>query len=779
MENFLVDVFDICDTSRLDSTIVDTCLTVSTDAQGLCKYLISQPLFRAQLTFRFVWGHLVGCPPSKYDFEQCLADVGCAALVSSTAAFDFSVRSSYLKHVMPMTESSIGDKRDTVARLCGEHISLLDADHGLLRVYLILKWLDRFHAGKRNACTRAQLGQLCGMSLPNAYAYIVSDMNNIDDACAVLGMCVRENSTLSTKPVVVVNPTDYYRKVDGLIAAWEGNGRTLFNTNPATGFKLAASDPDLISAAAWSMNEAVRHAIVRDAHCARRVTGKTILVVPECSTGSSAVNATKNTTTNKTNKTIADDLAHVQGCSAALVPVSQPQFDLFIEANSPAGNLVAGCVRTVAVAASSSSWPAVFHGNGHRVPTLIIVKDGDDNCGSDAGIDIDARCIYASNTSLSSLWSLPPSSSPPSLPTTSRNNGSSMFKRVWPQSPIALIWPSTSTSTNGINKQDSESLTWQALLRQLQSRKAVEHLRPILIHRSAPHMGELAFLDFLGKYACRALLELELERPKRLRVPKHAKRTILMIDSRENVLSALSVLLALANLRPGEWAVHVATTREAMGFYCNLFQAHVEDVAAINFLLPDSMTPRFGEFDRDAYNALLKSPPLWRSLLPAEEVLTVQDDGFLLRPGLEERFCGRYGYTGAPWRACPENEDLKRLANPGQVGNGGLSLRSVPLMISICEKHAATDGASLFLSDTQPLPEDVFFSGAVHKNSLGQPKTLNPTPPSYLPCCPRTEAMHFSVEQEPCMAALGVHRFWMYHDLSYVEKHLTAVLTFA
>ena len=54
-------------------------------------------------------------------------------------------------------------------------------------------------------------------------------------------------------------------------------------------------------------------------------------------------------------------------------------------------------------------------------------------------------------------------------------------------------------------------------------------------------------------------------------------------------------------------------------------------------------------------------------------VLTIQDDGFPLRPGLEN-FIGKWDYIGAPWVKHATYYDL--YPSKYNVGNGGFSLRS-------------------------------------------------------------------------------------------------------
>ncbi len=268
--------------------------------------------------------------------------------------------------------------------------------------------------------------------------------------------------------------------------------------------------------------------------------------------------------------------------------------------------------------------------------------------------------------------------------------------------------------------------------------------------------GELLFYEFLARYAVSKLLPNE-----RFNVARRSDKAIVVVDSRENVLTALSALIALANVQASTtWSMYVFCTPEAVEFYKRMMHVSLVDVDAINFVCLPLMKPMLGTFDRDAYNAMLKSHEFW-SAIDAKEVLTVQDDGFLLRKGVEERFMDKYDYVGAPWRACSENDDLLKLANTELVGNGGVSLRNVTAMLDVCQQDPEGHRArSLFFGDTQPIPEDVYFAGGVRNGRL----------------CPRSEALEFSVEQVECLSSLCVHRFWMYNSVQYVYQHCATIL---
>ena len=97
------------------------------------------------------------------------------------------------------------------------------------------------------------------------------------------------------------------------------------------------------------------------------------------------------------------------------------------------------------------------------------------------------------------------------------------------------------------------------------------------------------------------------------------------------------------------------------------------------------------------YNNLLLSKEFWDSL-DAEKVLLFQEDGFLLRDGVEEFL--DYDYIGAPW-------PLELRHSPTGVGNGGFSLRSVSKMKRALEEITLERGNTLVIA------EDIYYSRAL------------------------------------------------------------------
>jgi hypothetical protein len=80
------------------------------------------------------------------------------------------------------------------------------------------------------------------------------------------------------------------------------------------------------------------------------------------------------------------------------------------------------------------------------------------------------------------------------------------------------------------------------------------------------------------------------------------------------------------------------------------------------------------------------------------------------------------------------------------VGNGGVSLRSVPAMRAILE-NGSNIRKRLFNGNAQPVPEDVYFAAGVHL--AGQ-------------ACPHHVARRFAFEQAFVAGCYGFHKPWPY-----------------
>lgn len=212
---------------------------------------------------------------------------------------------------------------------------------------------------------------------------------------------------------------------------------------------------------------------------------------------------------------------------------------------------------------------------------------------------------------------------------------------------------------------------------------------------------------------------------------------IVAIESRMNPLTIMSCLLTSKYLDKTRW--------KGLVMFCNTehVEYYTKHLGPIIYKVVPLEELGVCHFSMDDYNNLLKGPTIWDILttMGIAKVLTVQDDGFLIRPGAE-RFL-EYDYVGAPWES-------SETYNAEGVGNGGLSIRNVRAMQDVSnkvdrkEEFAINTRCNLFMQS----PEDVFFS--THISALGYK------------VCPRNIALYFSSEQVMTKGCCGIHKPWAY-----------------
>lgn len=255
---------------------------------------------------------------------------------------------------------------------------------------------------------------------------------------------------------------------------------------------------------------------------------------------------------------------------------------------------------------------------------------------------------------------------------------------------------------------------------------------------------------------------------------------VVAIDTRPNVWTALSMLLAMENLKDDDntkcWGATVYCAEDAASFYRNCLMPSIPHLV-IRVFPPhvlDGMKNPKGVFDIEGYNRLLKSKWFWEPWRDSccKCVLLVQDDGVLLRPGLsrDQRFFVpgapgmplRYEYVGAPWTET--NHELKKLV-PCVVGNGGLSLRNPRAMYEIAERAEAENTAPmLFNQRHQPIPEDVFFAKACLDRGGLAPTSVG-------------HAFAFEMQAPPSSELpYGFHKPWPYHPTHVIDSAYSAYL---
>jgi hypothetical protein len=232
------------------------------------------------------------------------------------------------------------------------------------------------------------------------------------------------------------------------------------------------------------------------------------------------------------------------------------------------------------------------------------------------------------------------------------------------------------------------------------------------------------------------------------------KTTLALIDSRENPLSVISVIMALYNIR-SPMTCHLFTSKTALPYYAK-YLSH------LNVKILDYPALNTAHFDIDVYNSVLKSTQFWKTLQATgtKKIIIIQDDGIMARPGVED-LIEPWDYIGAPWADAPGNEYIRDKITRDLVGNGGFSARDIAKCLRITEKYEE-EKRQLFYQNIVEIPEDVYFVAGMKKEGYK--------------IAPRDVAARFSSEQTLDPRAIGFHKPWAYFDQSTVKAFLAGYL---
>lgn len=259
--------------------------------------------------------------------------------------------------------------------------------------------------------------------------------------------------------------------------------------------------------------------------------------------------------------------------------------------------------------------------------------------------------------------------------------------------------------------------------------------------------GLLLYLNFVCLYFMRNLSKIAGLEDKASRDQQYKA---IILDNRPNPLSVFSVLFTLSNLNVS-WSCKVYSSKAGMSYY-EKFLGRVAEVAH----LPALDVPRF---HIDVYNNILKSAEFWRSV-GSVKTLVIQDDGVLLRPGIE-RFM-EYDFIGASWVDNVANQYIKENISEDLVGNGGFSLRTNSQMLHVCEAFKKEKNWLFYKNITQ-IPEDVYFV-------YGLKRTEGARMPSF------QAGTEFASEEVCHMGSIGVHKLWCYHIADVTQKFFNSLL---
>jgi len=262
----------------------------------------------------------------------------------------------------------------------------------------------------------------------------------------------------------------------------------------------------------------------------------------------------------------------------------------------------------------------------------------------------------------------------------------------------------------------------------------------------------LVFQQFMLRYYAKHSLDIVSSFNPKPRL----RNAVLLIDSRNNIMSIVSLLITFYNLSNDAWSLVIVCNVNNIEYYKTCLGEHA--VRHIDFITEFYMA--VDGYTIDMYNNLLKSTIFWERISANyAKVLLIQDDGMIIRKGLEDaEFFGTCKYIGAPWCPnLPENKALFSLTQGRMVGNGGLSLRDTKAMLAVCMQHKDKN-KELHFNSLQQEPEDVFF--ARHCVDVGS----------------ISEAVTFSTEQVISPRSYGFHKFWPYHQLQDVCRVFNSIL---
>ena len=217
---------------------------------------------------------------------------------------------------------------------------------------------------------------------------------------------------------------------------------------------------------------------------------------------------------------------------------------------------------------------------------------------------------------------------------------------------------------------------------------------------------------------------------------KHALRKFCVIVEPRQHPNLIPVIKNFMRLMPSGWGLIVYHGPENERFVKNgLSHALSDDQVYYVRMARRNLTPA-------EYSAMLGDPIFWQCLLDGfkcEHALIFQCDTLLLKGGNAVDAWLKYDYVGAPWpnmsvsiAACKRELQLT-------VGNGGLSLRNVRVMLDIARHYPYPGDAGVHV------PEDVYFSYWLKWN-----EAVYWTPRD-------DEATAFAVEHVCNPDALGVH----------------------
>ena len=219
----------------------------------------------------------------------------------------------------------------------------------------------------------------------------------------------------------------------------------------------------------------------------------------------------------------------------------------------------------------------------------------------------------------------------------------------------------------------------------------------------------------------------------KLVLPTESKKVALYVENRHDSSLRANVYRLMNTLGPS-WGLHIVHStlnehylKSSLKNVQNVrFQNMQEILAKLKLSreetivgIEDTLNPRNSD---GLYNPMWKSFAFWEALGDVERVFTFQSDSWFL--GNMKKSIESYDYIGSPWcmegnygflsiQDRPKNvwhmlHETRKIDSKFRVGNGGISLRSLPAMKSIISQHGQS---------TPPQEnEDVFFVHYLNKD---------------------------------------------------------------
>ncbi len=207
------------------------------------------------------------------------------------------------------------------------------------------------------------------------------------------------------------------------------------------------------------------------------------------------------------------------------------------------------------------------------------------------------------------------------------------------------------------------------------------------------------------------------------------------IEFRE--LPHIEILLRNSILNLGsEWSYTVVCGNSNYSFFQNICRIINSNIKIIKL--------EHSNIDQNTYNNMLLSTDFW-NLFTGEKILIYQEDTLIFKNNISSFL--EYDYVGAPFGpSC---------VTPINVGNGGLSLRTKSVMISVLNivnpysfsSRSAFTNSYKNTSKLDKYPEDVYFSQVIQDKNIGK-------------VCPYQTSLTFSSEHIFTNEAFGMHCIW-------------------